>query len=106
MEERPEQLKKGNYAIFNGGLWAPRRIMRECIIKNKNPNRSTKSTHHLLTSREVEILQMVAAGYSNPKIAEELCISLYTVKTHLSNIFMKIKAPSRLQAAFWAVKNL
>jgi LuxR family transcriptional regulator of csgAB operon len=49
---------------------------------------------------------MVASGRANNKIAEELCISPHTVKTHIYNIYKKISAPNRLQAALWAAKNL
>ena len=65
-----------------------------------------ESTGDLLTVREIEVIQMVAAGYSNSRIAEELFISPQTVKTHLYNIYKTIIVPSRLQAALWAVKNL
>ena len=75
-------------------------------MKNEKPHLPTESAHHPLTRREVEILQLVASGYANSKIAEELRISPYTVKNHLYNIFKKIKAPTRLQASLWAAENL
>ena len=106
LEERLEQFKKGIHAIFNGEMWAPRKVMSDCIIKSMNPDRLSKRAAYLLSSREVEILQMVAGGYSNLRIAEELCISPHTVRTHIYNIYKKIKVPSRIQAALWAVKNL
>ena len=72
----------------------------------KQENRRLEGSNHSLTTRETEILEMVTAGYSNARIAEELRISPHTVKTHIHNICKKIKAPGRLQAALWAVKNL
>jgi DNA-binding NarL/FixJ family response regulator len=54
-----------------------------------------------LTGREEEVLALVAAGLSNHEIAVELHISDTTVKTHLGNLFVKIDAVSRLQAALW-----
>ena len=59
-----------------------------------------------LTDREKEILDLIAAGYSNQQIADELFISPHTVKTHLHNIFKKINVKRRLQAALWAAQNL
>ena len=74
--------------------------------RNEKENRSLEDNRHSLTTREMKILQMVAAGYSNSKIADELSISPHTVKTHIYNAFKKIKAPGRLQAALWTIKNL
>ena len=59
-----------------------------------------------LTHREIEILTMIAHGAPNSLIADQLCISPHTVKTHIYNIFKKIEVPNRLQAAFWAIKNI
>lgn len=54
-----------------------------------------------LTGREEEVLALVAAGLSNHRIAGDLHISETTVKTHLGNLYAKIGAVSRLQAALW-----
>ncbi len=59
-----------------------------------------------LTRREREILDLIASGFSNQQIADELFISPHTVKTHLHNIFKKINVKRRLQAALWAAENL
>lgn len=59
-----------------------------------------------LTRREMEILDLIADGYSNQQIADALFISPHTVKTHLHNIFKKINVKRRLQAALWAAQNL
>jgi DNA-binding CsgD family transcriptional regulator len=55
-----------------------------------------------LTRREQHILTLLANGYSNREISDQLFISLPTVKTHVSRIFRKIRVTSRLQAARWA----
>lgn len=51
-----------------------------------------------LTSREHEVLQLLAQGYSNAEIAERLFLSLSTIKTHASNLFVKMNVRSRSQA--------
>jgi LuxR family maltose regulon positive regulatory protein len=51
-----------------------------------------------LTGREVEILQLMAFGYSNQKIADKLYVSVNTVKTHAANLFDKLGAHSRVDA--------
>jgi len=55
-----------------------------------------------LTEREMEVLKLIAKGYSNEKIAEQLVISLGTVKGHVSNILSKLHLVDRTQAAVYA----
>lgn len=52
-----------------------------------------------LTSREREILELVAAGRSNPEIAVELYVSVDTVKTDVRHILAKLEAKNRVDAA-------
>lgn len=58
-----------------------------------------------LTEREIEVLQLVARGASNPQIADELFITINTVKTHLRNILVKLNLENRTQVAAYAVQN-
>lgn len=51
-----------------------------------------------LSSREYEVLQLLAKGYSNAAIADTLFLSLSTVKTHVSNLYMKMDVKSRTQS--------
>lgn len=55
-----------------------------------------------LTSRELEVLRLVAAGNSNGEIADRLVLSDKTVARHLTNIFTKLDVPSRTAAAAYA----
>jgi DNA-binding NarL/FixJ family response regulator len=58
-----------------------------------------------LTEREIDVLRLVAQGVSNPEIAEELYITVNTVKTHLRNILDKLHVENRTQAATYAVQK-
>ncbi len=58
-----------------------------------------------LSSREVEVLRLVAAGRSNREIGEELTISQNTVDRHVTHIYTKIGASNRAEAASFAVRN-
>jgi NarL family two-component system response regulator LiaR len=64
------------------------------------PDRSTLFTE--LTEREVEVLTLIARGFANQKIADELVISVGTVKGHVSNILSKLHLADRTQAAVYA----
>jgi DNA-binding NarL/FixJ family response regulator len=101
-----ELIAKGVSAMFEGDLWMPRRVMADYIIRNSHRRSSPERQQTLLTSREQEILRLIARGVTNDEIADTLFISRHTVKTHLYNIFKKIDVPNRLQAALWAAKNL
>ena len=59
-----------------------------------------------LSQREIEILTLVAAGYTNLEIAEKLGIHRNSVQSQLRDILKKISVPNRLQAILWAAKNL
>jgi NarL family two-component system response regulator LiaR len=58
-----------------------------------------------LTTREGEVLILITKGYSNKEIAHELCISVKTVKSHVSNILTKLHMADRTQAALYAVQQ-
>ncbi|MFD1317884.1 LuxR C-terminal-related transcriptional regulator [Loigolactobacillus zhaoyuanensis] len=80
------------------------------------PEVTTKMMHRLtqrpepnlyedLTKRETEVLKLIAQGKSNQEIADELFITLKTVKTHVSNILSKLQVDDRTQAAIYALKH-
>lgn len=60
----------------------------------------------LLTPREREILRLLAQGFTNQEIGEQLALSVGTVKNHLSVIFAKLSVRDRTQAALWAREHL
>ena len=58
-----------------------------------------------LTNRELEILQLILAGYTNKAIAAEICISEKTVEFHLDNLYTKIGMRTRMLAGMWALQQ-
>ena len=78
----------------------------EYIFEDIDKDKSSGSGHVKLTERQTEILALVAVGATNEEIADQLCISPYTVKTHLYKIFRKINVPNRIQASLWAAKHM
>ena len=61
--------------------------------------------HEDLTPREMEILLLMTKGKSNQEIADELFISLKTVKVHVSNILSKLQVQDRTQAVIYAFQH-
>ena len=58
-----------------------------------------------LTAREVEVLRLIAQGWTNPQIAENLVISPRTVNAHLTSIYRKIQVSTRSAATRYAIKH-
>lgn len=74
-------------------------------LLDKQYQDSIPKLHDDLTIREVEVLKLIAEGYSNQEIADELFITLKTVKTHVSNILSKLEVEDRTQATIYAFKH-
>jgi LuxR family transcriptional regulator, positive regulator of biofilm formation len=106
-KEAPTDIyPKAVHAILNGELWYTRKALQRYIEAPIQPGEGVNSEAVLkLTQRERTILGMIAKGGSNKKIAEELCISPHTVKTHIYNLFRKINVANRFQAALWLSRN-
>lgn len=66
-------------------------MLNEHLLKNLN-----------ISKREYEILELMSQGYSNQQIADKAYISISTVKTHTSNLFMKLDVSRRTQAVMKA----
>ena len=67
--------------------------------------RDVEDSYELLTTREREILQLLAEGKSNKDVANLLNLSLYTVETHRSNIFQKLNLHSSAELILYAVRK-
>ena len=74
------------------------------LVEIEKHENSTK-LHDDLTNRELEVLHLIADGLSNQEIADDLFITLKTVKTHVSNILSKLEVSDRTQATIYAFKH-
>ncbi|HTA15662.1 MAG TPA: response regulator transcription factor [Solirubrobacteraceae bacterium] len=77
-------------------------LLRQLRHHEQNDRRPTTES---LSVREKEVLRLVVDGKDNTAIAQELFISPYTVKNHISNILLKLNVENRLQAAVCAVRD-
>ena len=75
------------------------------VSKKVEYHRNHMELHEDLTAGERDVLQLIAKGYENQRIADELFISLKTVKTHVSNILAKLEVSDRTQAAVYAFQH-
>lgn len=98
-DTQADELCRAIKAAANGQVQlAPQAAVR-LVREIKAPDRPEK-----LTGRETDVLRLLALGRSNKEIADELVIGEKTVKTHVSNILMKLGLSSRTQAALHAVR--
>jgi DNA-binding NarL/FixJ family response regulator len=75
------------------------RLLKGIAKRSADPTQGVEA----LTERELIVLRLVAVGSSNSDIAEKLCISVNTVKTHIRNILDKLQLENRTQAATYAM---
>jgi NarL family two-component system response regulator LiaR len=90
-------------ATYNGQSVLEPEVTGKMMVKMRQKN--TLLPHEELTSRELEILLLMAEGKANQEIADELFIALKTVKTHVSNILSKLQVQDRTQAVIYAFKH-
>ncbi len=109
----PNLLIRFVQAVVTGELWFPRQLVSRCILEGRGQigddaedNDSSVLLSVSLSEREREVLVEIGIGSTNDQIADHLCISQHTVKSHIYRIFRKINVPNRLQAALWASKYL
>ena len=96
-----EQLISAIRAIASGQtLFQPAITDRLLRAKPKQPSPATAS----LTDRELEVIRLIAGGYSNKEIAQALGIAEGTIKNHVSNILMKLDARDRTRAVLRALE--
>jgi DNA-binding NarL/FixJ family response regulator len=72
--------------------------------RDRRPSRQSERLPGL-TRREAEILELVAEGYSNGRVAKLLWVTDQTVKFHLSNIYRKLGVANRTEATHWALTH-
>lgn len=100
----PDELVKAVHMVHRGEPSLDPAIARKVLHELSHPPQNPPTTDPL-TSRELEVLRLVAKGKSNKEIAEHLVISEMTVRTHVSNVLSKLQLASRTQAALYALRE-
>jgi len=83
-------------AVADGARFLPSELSRKLAERNLQP---------LISTRELDVLRLVARGYANKQIAAELAVGEATVKTHVRHILEKLGAPDRTRAATLAIER-
>ncbi|MEX2226003.1 MAG: response regulator transcription factor [Dehalococcoidia bacterium] len=103
-----EELLLGIQSVHRGNTYFSSAIsdgdaVQDYLWQAKKPE--AKSGYDLLTSREREVLQLIAEGYSNQRIANELFISVKTVEAHKAHIMSKLHAQNRTDLIRYAIRK-
>lgn len=90
-------------AVHAGHAWLAPEVTARLIPQVA----ATRPTRHAfadvrLSERELQVIRLVASGHSNQRIADELCLSLPTVRTYLRRLFLKLEVSDRTQLAVLA----
>ena len=103
----PELLVQAIHAAASGEALIAPSITARLLSAFKDAPQAKPSAQPIepLTEREEEVLRTVARGRTNAEIADELHISLSTVKTHLASLMGKLGARNRVEIAIWAYET-
>lgn len=95
-----EEILRAIYKVEQGELAIETEVSQKVEYRKNHVE-----LHDDLTARERDILSLLTKGYENQRIADELFISLKTVKTHVSNILSKLEVSDRTQAVVYAFQH-
>lgn len=101
-----ETICKGIRSLLAGECWMSRALMTRMISFYRRQEEKKNRSICGLTRRELDVIALLGSGTTNIKIADKLFVSEHTVKSHLYNIFRKIKVRNRIQAISWARQHL
>lgn len=99
-DEVPETLGRAIHAIKQGGAWFSQSIAQKFMQWQRDD--SLPEDLPDLTDREQQVLKLVAKGFDNTRIANELGLAEQTVRNYASTIYEKLDVHSRAEAIVWA----
>ena len=93
--------------VQDGATYLDMQIAQKIIdcLQTNSVKKSKQNTAEQLSKRELEVLELIVEGYSNPQIAESLELSVNTVKTYVRSIMNKLMVSDRVQAAVTALRS-
>ncbi|MCP4538244.1 MAG: response regulator transcription factor [Chloroflexi bacterium] len=107
-DEALETLTSAVRAAARGESWlspsVARQVVRRAIGQTHSPQQ-TDALPHPLTSRETQVLCLLAQGLDNAAIAQKLVVTKRTIQNHVSTIYGKLDVTSRTEAALYAIRH-
>jgi DNA-binding NarL/FixJ family response regulator len=100
-----EEIERAIRAVADGHTHLDPAIQRRLVATVLSTKTQNPALPDDLTTREIEVLKLIAAGLSNTEIAAALVVSAATVKTHINHIFQKTGARDRAQAVRYAYQH-
>lgn len=105
-DAEPPLILSAVRSVGRGGTWLQREMTGKLFEEFTRLSRARREApDRLLTSREVEVLSLLAQGNRNADIADKLFISERTVKVHITNLFRKLGLGDRVQATRYAIRH-
>ena len=102
-ETAPKELVNAIRKIYNGGKYISEALAEKLVAGLEDG--SDKNIHDLLSDREFQVLRLIASGKDVDEIADELFISVKTVRTYRDRILEKLKLKNNVEIARYAIQN-
>ena len=103
------ELINAIHAVHRGDLYVhptmTRALLESLEPARKHPSNASEGAIEALTSREAEVLHLIAQGYTNRQAADKLGISVRTVETHRANIMGKLNVSGRVELVRYAMEH-
>jgi DNA-binding NarL/FixJ family response regulator len=96
-DEAPEALVQAVRTVAQGGTWFSRPLVENLVLHAQHE----RSAVPPLTERESQIIRLIAQGWDNARIAEELFLSEQTIRNYVSRLYGKIGVQTRAEAVVW-----
>lgn len=100
----PSELITAIDTVMSGSTYICKE-MQEKFVNQMMFSQETEGSDKELTFKEIEILKLIAQGYTSKEIADQTFVSPRTVETHRHNILKKLDLPNTARLIAWAIKN-
>ncbi len=102
-DEATEVVVTAIRSVMQGGRWLSRRVLEQ--LTHVRADERTGGSEPHLTKRERQLLDAIACGWDNTRIAAEFCLGDQTVRRYISTLYSKLAVSSRCEAIIWAQKH-